>query len=247
VTFRLAAVAAVAAAALAASTANAARAQTCPAVIEHATRLALVTANGMQTSAARLALYSRENRTAPWRRLGAAQPVRLGEFGMAWGTGFMQLARGGEPVKHERDWRTPAGIYRIGAPFGFAPSKRAGYVLLKAGQTFCVDDVKSPAYNTITTIQRVGPRVHGERMRNIPDYRHGLFIDYPSNHSKPAGSCIFIHMWSAPGEATAGCIAMPEARVVALQNFAASGAVIAIVPRGAVGRFQGCLPGAGAN
>ena len=202
----------------------------------------LVTANNMQTSAARLVLYSRESRAAPWRWLGPAQAVRLGEYGMAWGAGFMQFAHRGEPVKHERDWRTPAGIYRIGAPFGFAPSKRAGYVRIRAGETFCVDDVKSTAYNTITTIARAGRHVSGERMRNFPEYRHGLFIDYPSNYSKPAGSCIFIHIWSAPGEATAGCIAMPEKKVEALQNFAQDGAVLAVLPKQALDRFKGCLP-----
>lgn len=221
---------------------HAASAQSCPAVLEGATRLALVTAASMRTSAARFTLYSRASAVAPWHALGAPHAVRLGEYGMAWGAGFMQFARRGEPVKHERDWRTPAGIYRIGAPFGFALSKRRGYVQLKAGETFCVDDVKSPAYNIITTIRRAGHHVSGERMRNFPQYRHGLFIDYPSNHAKPAGSCIFIHIWDAPGEATAGCIAMPEARVVALQNFAGPGAVIAVVPRRALDRFKGCLP-----
>jgi L,D-peptidoglycan transpeptidase YkuD (ErfK/YbiS/YcfS/YnhG family) len=220
----------------------AARAQTCPAVIDNATHLALVTASSMQTSAARLALFSRKNAATPWRQLSRPQAVRLGEYGMAWGAGFTQFARRGEPVKHERDWRTPAGIYRIGAPFGFAPSKRPGYIQLKAGKTFCVDDVKSPAYNTITTIKQAGRHVTGERMRNFPQYRHGLFVDYPSNYSKPAGSCIFIHIWSAPGEATAGCIAMAERRVEALQDFSQGGAVLAVLPKQALGRFKGCLP-----
>jgi L,D-peptidoglycan transpeptidase YkuD (ErfK/YbiS/YcfS/YnhG family) len=223
---------------------HAAAAQTCPALIDNATRLVFVTAASMHTSAARLALFVRDNRAAAWREYRAAQPVRLGEYGMAWGAGFLQLARRGEPVKNEHDWRTPAGIYQIGAPFGFAASKRANYVQLKAGETFCVDDVKSPAYNTITTIARAGG-VRGERMRNFPGYRHGLFIDYPSDHSKPLGSCIFIHIWDSPTEATAGCIGMPEKEVVDLQNFAEPGAVIAILPRAALDRFKGCLPQGG--
>ncbi len=220
----------------------AARAQTCPAVVDNATRLAFVTAKNMKTSAAKLALYNRENRAAPWRQLGAAQAVRLGEHGLAWGAGFTRFARRGEPVKHEGDWRTPAGIYRIGAPFGFAPSKRAGYVRLKTGETFCVDDLRSPAYNTITTIERTGRQVSGERMRNFPQYRHGLFVDYPSSHVRPAGSCIFIHIWRAPGEATAGCIAMPSRKVEALQDFSQGGAVLAVLPKQALSRFKGCLP-----
>lgn len=219
----------------------AARAQTCPAVIAGATRLALVTAANMHTGAASLRLYRRASPAAPWHPLGAPHAVRLGEYGMAWGAGFQQVARRGEPVKRERDWRTPAGIYRIGAPFGFAASGRPGYVRLRAGETFCVDDVRSPAYNTITTVAKAG-RVTGERMRGYPQYRHGLFVDYPSTHSKPAGSCIFIHVWNAPSESTAGCIAMPASHVVALQDFAQTGAVLAVLPKRALRRFEGCLP-----
>jgi L,D-peptidoglycan transpeptidase YkuD (ErfK/YbiS/YcfS/YnhG family) len=239
VTVRTAVLAAVVAAALAAPMAGAARVQTCPTVIAHATRLALVTASGIRTSVAELTLYGRDNRKTAWRRLAAPHTVRLGQNGLAWGAGFMRYAQRGEPVKHESDWRTPAGIYRIGAPFGFGASKRPGYVRIKAGETFCVDDVRSPAYNTITTIAKAG-RVSGERMRDFPEYRHGLFIDYPSNHSKPADSCIFIHLSS--GDSTAGCIAMAESHLIALQDFAAAGAVIAILPRPALARFKGCLP-----
>jgi L,D-peptidoglycan transpeptidase YkuD (ErfK/YbiS/YcfS/YnhG family) len=225
---------------------HAATAQTCPAVLDNATRLAVVTADSMNTSAARLVLYSRDNKAARWRQQSQPRPVRLGKHGLAWGAGFSHVARRGEPAKHERDGRTPAGIYRIGASFGFAASKRANYVRLKAGETFCVDDVKSPAYNTITTVARAG-RVTGERMRNFPRYRQGLFLDYPSTYSRPAGSCIFIHVWSASGGATTGCVAMPEARVVELQNFAQPGAVIVVLPRPALERFKRCLPQDGAR
>jgi L,D-peptidoglycan transpeptidase YkuD (ErfK/YbiS/YcfS/YnhG family) len=220
-----------------------AQAQTCPEAIDNATRLVLVTATSMHTSTARLVMYTRENRSVPWRKLSTGEPVRLGEYGLAWGPGFMHLARKGEPLKRESDWRTPVGIYQIGAPFGFAASKRPGYVQLMAGETLCVNDPKSPVYNTITTRAQVGPRVSGERMRDYPEYRHGLFIEYPSNHAHPADSCIFIHIWSAPSESTAGCIALPEARVIALQNFAEPGAVIAVVPRLALDRFASCLQG----
>ncbi len=185
-----------------------------------------------------MALYTRDNRAAPWRRSSSGEPVKLGEHGLAWGPGFTQLARPGEARKRESDWRTPAGIYRIGRPFGFAASTRRGYLQIGA-DTVCVDDPNSPAYNTITT--HAGG-VHGERMRDYSEYRHGLLIDYPSSHAHPADSCIFVHILTAAEETTAGCIALPEARVIALQDFAAPGAVIAIVPRPALSRFAGCLP-----
>ena len=41
---------------------------------------------------------------------------------------------------------------------------------------------------------------------------------------------------------TAGCVAMPEPRVEALQDFSEGGAVLAILPRGALDRLAGCLP-----
>jgi L,D-peptidoglycan transpeptidase YkuD (ErfK/YbiS/YcfS/YnhG family) len=236
---RAAAFAAFAALMLTIPGAGAARAQSCPAVLGKATHLALVTVSGMRTSFGKLMLYSRDRRDASWKPVGTAHQVRLGQNGLAWGPGFTRYAQHGEPLKRESDWRSPAGVYRIGAPFGFGASHRPGYVRIKSGETYCVDDVRSPAYNTITTIAKAG-RFSGERMSEFPEYRHGLFIDYPSTHARPADSCIFIHLLSA--DSTAGCIAMAEDALNALQDFAAAGAVIAIVPRPAFDRFKGCLP-----
>jgi L,D-peptidoglycan transpeptidase YkuD (ErfK/YbiS/YcfS/YnhG family) len=72
-------------------------------------------------------------------------------------------------------------------------------------------------------------------------------VDYPTDARARAGSCIFIHVWRSPTTGTAGCVAIPEARVVALQEFAAGGAALAILPRRALDRLPGCLPGAAAN
>jgi len=76
-------------------------------------------------------------------------------------------------------------------------------------------------------------------MRDIDLYRRGLVIEYPTDAAAPAGSCIFIHVWRAAGQVTTGCVALPEPRVVAVQDFAEHGAVIAIVPRGMLDRFFG--------
>jgi L,D-peptidoglycan transpeptidase YkuD (ErfK/YbiS/YcfS/YnhG family) len=70
-------------------------------------------------------------------------------------------------------------------------------------------------------------------------------VDYPTDGKVRAGSCIFMHVWRSPTSGTAGCVSMPEARVEALQDFAASGAVVAILPQGAVSRFGDCLPKGG--
>jgi L,D-peptidoglycan transpeptidase YkuD (ErfK/YbiS/YcfS/YnhG family) len=223
-----------------------AAAQTCPAPLRNAQRLVLVTARDMATSAANVELFERTSPAEGWRRAGQLGAARIGTAGMAWGYPYRALARAGEPVKREGDRRAPAGVYRIGRSFGFAASPRPGYLQLTA-QTLCVDDVASPAYNRITSRARVGAGVHGEAMRASARYRRGLLVDYPTNAAARAGSCIFVHVWKSASSSTNGCVALSEDRVVTLQDFAASGAVIAILPRDGLRRMSACLPGVAAS
>jgi D-alanyl-D-alanine dipeptidase len=240
--------AAVAAAAMAAVlSAVPARAQTCPVLLSDARRLVLVTAESMDSMAATVRLYRRASSGAPWQVLGPPEPALLGKAGLGWSQFFRQLARGGEAFKVEGDKRTPAGVYTLGRSFGTLASKRPDHLRI-APDTVCVDDPASPAYNTITSRAQVGPKVHAENMgRVLPMYRRGLLVDYPTDARRRAGSCIFIHVWRSPSTGTAGCIALPEARVVALQDFAATGAVLAVMPRAALGRLPGCLPDGAAD
>jgi L,D-peptidoglycan transpeptidase YkuD (ErfK/YbiS/YcfS/YnhG family) len=219
-----------------------AAAQDCPAAVQEARRLVLVTAHGMATSAASLRLFERGAAGERWHPVGTREPARIGTAGMAWGYPYRALAQNGEPLKIEGDKRAPAGIYRIGRSFGFAASPRPGYLRLTP-QTICVDDAASPAYNTITTRAAVGPKVHGEMMRAVQRYRRGLVVDYPTHAAARAGSCIFIHVWRTPTSGTSGCVALPEDRVARLQEFVGAGAAIAILPERATERLAACLPG----
>jgi hypothetical protein len=128
---RCAAVLAVAAA-LPALSGNAV-AQSCPEPLASARRLVLVTADGMATSKARLRLYERAApgaalqsaaQGAAWRPVGGVAPAIIGRNGLGWSFAFRQLAARGEPVKVDGDKRAPAGIYRLGATFGLAPTIR---------------------------------------------------------------------------------------------------------------------------
>lgn len=218
-----------------------AAAQSCPEPLASARRLALVTAADMTTSQATLRLYERAAPGASWRAVAPAEPALIGRTGMAWSLFFRTLARRGEPLKTEGDKRAPAGFYRIGGAFGFGPDARPGYTRIAEGMT-CVDDPASAHYNRITTRRAVGNTVSGENMWRVPDYRRGLFVDYPTDRRARAGSCIFIHL-RVPGKAgTGGCVALPEARLTALQEFAASGAVLGILPQRALSRLAACLP-----
>lgn len=186
-------------------------------------------------------LFERASPQDAWQPAAPSEPVRLGHAGMAWGIGFQHLASDSEPKKAEGDGRTPAGVYRLGANFGFAASPRPGYRQI-AEDAVCVDDPASPAYNTVTTRKIVGKKVHGENMRKVARYRLGLMVDYPTDAKARGGSCIFIHIQRSPTSTTEGCVALPEERVAAWQEFNAPGAVLVTAPKSALNRLGECLP-----
>ena len=223
---------------------SAGHARSCPEILDDALRLLLVTTPAMNSSRARLKVFERASRELPWTNVGTAEPAVVGRAGLAWGHGFDGTAQGDEPRKVEGDGRTPAGMFRIGASFGFGRSEVPGHIAIRPGKTVCVDDASSPLYNTITTLARVGPSTSREDMWRIPLYKRGLLVDYPTDREHRRGSCIFIHIWRGPESATAGCIGLPEMRVAALQEFSRTGAVLAVLPQEALDRFEGCVPGA---
>jgi L,D-peptidoglycan transpeptidase YkuD (ErfK/YbiS/YcfS/YnhG family) len=204
-------------------------AQKCPEPLASARRLVLVTTETMNATAATLQLFERDSTAHPWRAAATAEPAVIGRAGMGWSHFFRQLARAGEPIKVEGDKRAPAGIYPIGRSFGTLASSRPDHLQV-TGDTVCVYEPASPAYNRITSRAGVAP---------------GVNVDYPTDGRARAGSCIFIHVWRSPTTGTAGCVALSEARVEALQDFSTAGTVIAILPRAALGRLPSCLPSAG--
>jgi D-alanyl-D-alanine dipeptidase len=221
--------------------AAAAYGQSCPEPLASARRLVLVTSQGVSTSNATIQRFERGSTGDAWRPVSGPQSALIGRNGMAWAYAFRSLARTGEPIKVDGDKRVPAGVFKIGSSFGFAPSNRPGYLQSREG-TVCVDDVSSAAYNTITSRAKVGTLVHGENMWRASAYKHGLLVDYPTDRRNRAGSCIFIHIRLPSSAGTGGCVAVPEPQVLELQAFAEPGAVLAAVPEHALARFAGCLP-----
>lgn len=215
----------------------------CPRVLTDATRLAVVSAPDMDTGTARLRTFARADPSAAWKESGVAQAVVIGKRGLGWGHPFAALAQPGEPVKREGDKRTPAGIYRLGATFGFSADDRAGHLHLSPGRQYCVDDVRSPDYGLIVDRSDVARGTSGEDMGAEPLYERGIVIAYPPNAAAKAGSCIFVHIWADEDVGTAGCVALPAAGVARLQDWAhGHKAAIAILSQDAMSRFAGCLP-----
>jgi L,D-peptidoglycan transpeptidase YkuD (ErfK/YbiS/YcfS/YnhG family) len=218
-----------------------ASAQSCPEPLASAHRLVLVAADTFISTTARVQRFERSAPNAPWQISGGPATALIGHKGIGWANAFRSFARKGEPVKLEGDKRTPAGFYKIGHSFGFAVSDRPGYMRIIGGMT-CVNDLSSPAYNTITNRAEVGAQLHGENMSHVPEYRRGLLVDYPSDRKARAGSCIFVHLQLPGKTGTSGCIALPEPQLEALQDHAQAGAVLAVLPRQTFDRFKGCLP-----
>lgn len=158
----------------------------------------------MDGAAATLETFERDSPEATWRYRSGPEPAVVGEAGLGWGFTFRSEAQPGEPLKMEGDKQAPAGIFAIGAPFGFAPTDRPGYMQLKEGVQICIDDPASPDYSQIVARAEAGPEARGEEMAAIPVYERGLVVDYPTSREEKAGSCIFLHIWRGQASAPLG-------------------------------------------
>jgi hypothetical protein len=159
----------------------------------------------MDTALATLQLFTRRSAELPWKRVSAAEPAVVGKAGLGWGYPFIDVKDGEEPEKVEGDNRTPAGFFRIGASFGFAPSRRPGYIELKAGETVCVEDPSSPFYNTITKRSDIGS-VEADDMRSSERSRHATRLVHPHSYLERArqGNRRLCRASGSPGRSLAG-------------------------------------------
>lgn len=182
-----------------------------------ARQLVLVTTPDWNATTGTLQRFERDGGT--WREVGAAQSIAVGRSGSAWGIGLNPSQSDG-PQKQEGDGRAPAGIFRIGTAFGYADAATTGWPYQgMSASDWCIDVNASPLYNRIVDARDVGETaVAGstEPMRRDlhaggdQRYKLGFVIEHNPDNRSGAGSCIFAHLWKAPGEPTAGCTAMAE-------------------------------------
>ena len=159
----------------------------------------------LHATSASLSMWTR--RGSCWRRVAGPWTARLGRTGLS-------------AHKREGDGSTPTGTYRFGATvYGVAPDPgvRFRYHRLVCGDWWD-EDPSSPAYNTFRHVAcGAAPAFGGNSealWRITPQYRYFAVIDYNAHPVVPGrGSAIFLHV--AVG-ATAGCVSLPEARLVQL-------------------------------
>jgi len=188
-----------------------------PAAWSNAQQLVLVTTPGWNATVGELRTYERDG--SGWREIGQATRITVGRSGSAWGLGLHPEQTEG-PIKREGDGRAPAGVFAIGTAFGYSPTADTAlpYAAMSAS-SYCMDVPASPLYNKIVDAREVGeaavagstePMRLDLRKPGDQRYKLGFVIEHNPQAKPNAGSCIFAHLWKAPGETTAGCTAMAE-------------------------------------
>lgn len=163
-------------------------------------------------------LQTFERNADGWHASTDSTAVTVGRNGSAWGLGLHPSQPDG-PSKREGDGRAPAGVFELGPAFGYAPALATALDYQPMRDThYCVDVPGSPLYNQIVDSRVAGEAAvkdSTEPMRRDlhadgdSRYREGFVIRHNPDNRDGQGSCIFAHLWKAPGEPTAGCTAMP--------------------------------------
>lgn len=202
--------------------------------VNRALQLVVFVAPDWNTTSGSLRRFERPSAEAPWTPVGAVVPAVVGRTGLAWSDSAL-VSGGGQPVKHEGDGKSPAGVFPLDTTFGFASRPemswlRMPYVPLGPGSD-CVDDVASVHYNTVvdrSSMARVD-WTSAEHMREVTPYRIGVIVGYNAPPQSGRGSCIFLHIWGGPASSTAGCTALDAGKLEELMRWLDSSRHPAIV------------------
>jgi L,D-peptidoglycan transpeptidase YkuD (ErfK/YbiS/YcfS/YnhG family) len=130
--------------------------------------------------------------------------------------------------KREGDGATPTGTYRFGATvYGLEPNPgvRLRYHRLGCGDWWD-SDPGSTTYNRFRHVACGRSLARSEPLWRIsPQYRYFAEIGYNAGPVVPGrGSAIFLHV--SASRPTAGCVALPEARLVRLLRWLRPGALV---------------------
>jgi len=189
-------------------------------------QLIVSVADTWNASKGRLMIFERTAPNAPWVAvLPKAIPVLYGKSGLAWGNGALPVphGQGGVPSKREKDRRAPAGLFRIGVLFGYAPGPPAGvqnpYYQVTARDCW-IDDIAHPAYNRHIVVDPASPPPwYAKQRMKLGDFAYEWLLEVRHNADPPVaghGSAIFFHIRRGANTPTHGCTTMARADLLAL-------------------------------
>lgn len=151
-----------------------------------------------------------------WRLEFGPIPVLLGKRGLAWGIGIAGQGQMGLQ-KQERDWRAPAGIFKIGKLYTYdqnlPPGIKYPFYTMTARDVWISNPI-SPDYNRHRTVNLASPPswYRQERMR-LGDAAHRYMLEIRHNAEAPvpgAGSAIFFHIRRGVNIPTSGCTVLAQ-------------------------------------
>lgn len=122
--------------------------------------------------------------------------------------------------------RTPKGAYSLGFAFGTSnPGTKKSFRQITKN-SYWISNVNDSDYNTWQ--ERKSSNKADEHLASYPtQYKYGMVINYNTNRTKGAGSAFFLHV--SNGRPTAGCVAIPESRMVQLMKALNNNAYIIMV------------------
>jgi len=180
---------------------------------DNCSQLILVVTDSISSTNGRMMFLEKNG---SWPNAGHFLPVVLGKNGLGWGRGLHNFVPEGFPVKKEGDGRSPAGMFKVGAAFGFAQPEEMKHLKIPyihiTDMLECVDDAESKYYNQIVyrdSVENIDWNSSEKMHRYGRWYEQGIIIEQNTDSIiNGAGSCIFIHNWVDPDETSMGCTEM---------------------------------------
>lgn len=187
-------------------------------------QMLLVVTDSPTSTKGELVYFERESDNSPWKNISNTISVVLGRNGLGWGNGLNSVDSSKLPMKTEGDGRSPAGVFELGAAFGYASADEMeglniSYIPITE-MVECIDDIKSSYYNMIVSrdeIDEVDWQSSEKMFFAEIWYEQGIVVEQNvAPIIKGSGSCIFLHNWSQPNETSAGCTEMEPAKLTEL-------------------------------
>jgi L,D-peptidoglycan transpeptidase YkuD (ErfK/YbiS/YcfS/YnhG family) len=169
--------------------------------------ITVVAASGSSTSAT---LQAWDKAANGWLPRGAVITARLGSDGLSASPSEARSA-------------TPIGSFALTRAFGIQPNPGTGLTYTKTTLADWWISQAGPLYNTFQTCSGSCPFTQGDPNEHLatitPQYNYAVVIEY--NTGTPAtpgaGSAFFLHV--TDGSATAGCVSIPSANLVAIMQW----------------------------